>query len=154
MAVDGAMLAEERGGVAGEDEGENGKSGKRAFDRAVVEESEVVVVNTSASEGVGVGEGEEEEEEEVDETSVGEAVGGEDEDIGGEDVDIGESVEGEVVSGLSGSERSLEEERAKQSAKKKKGMDRTKRETRTPPGGERAHGRAKAVWMVSGGAEG
>lgn len=62
LAVEGAMLAEEGGGVrveegegVREEEGESGRSGKRALERVVVENSETVV-DTSATEGVGEGE--------------------------------------------------------------------------------------------------
>lgn len=53
--MEGAMLAEEGGGVGEEESGENGRSGKRALERVVVEKSEMAV-DTSAVEGVGEGE--------------------------------------------------------------------------------------------------
>lgn len=86
--MEGVMLAEDGGGV-GEKSGESGRSGKRALERVVVENSETAVA-ASVGEGDKSGEevetrsgGEEEEEEvgsvpEPEKTSGGEEEGGKD----------------------------------------------------------------------------
>lgn len=115
LAVDGVVLADGGGGGAGEEgEEENGRSGKRALERVVVEIAEKVV-GREAMEGLAEGEesgeevegrtGEVEKEEveselELKKTSVGKEVGMEDEG-GKEPLSVGESEEGKVVSGKS-----------------------------------------------------
>lgn len=77
--MEGALLAEEGGGVVkeeGEESGADGRSGKRALERVVVEDS-ALVVDTSAEEGVG--EGEESVEESEVEVEVETRSGGEEE---------------------------------------------------------------------------